>query len=369
VSDHLGRRRRQARLPLGRLFLLIAALLPVAYALTLAEPSRPESDPGHIAPRPTPATWAGPAPVKTPARLPDGSSYAPRVFISGTESVGTAETADHTFLRVLAVTAGRVAELRRVPAADLPQFDGFAVSGDTVVWAESVSRASATVRTTLWRASWKAGSRGTQIPAATGEAVFSGSPFDLVVQAGRVSWVATAGTATEVRSVALTGGTVTTKRLEGDFRLTAPPWAVSGGTGRGVPVQLIDLTTNRKVTVPTNAAEIAECGPTLCRMGVINNNTLARIDLQRPDGTERRRIAGSEATPVTTEVALLGRFVALKTDIGPGGGLSLYDIRSGRTDLVAVDVANVQGRDALLWWSTGAGDDLVWNALDLRVLG
>jgi hypothetical protein len=65
--------------------------------------------------------------------------------------------------------------------------------------------------------------------------------------------------------------------------------------------------------------------------------------------------------------------VPLATDRGDGlaasTGLSLYDIDQDRIDLLAVGVANIQGRDGVLWWSTGIGDDLEWHALDLRTLG
>ena len=49
-----------------------------------------------------------------------------------------------------------------------------------------------------------------------------------------------------------------------------------------------------------------------------------------------------------------------------GGGLSVYDLRTGRTELVASGVANVQGYGGMLWWSSGSGDELFWHALDLR---
>ena len=51
-----------------------------------------------------------------------------------------------------------------------------------------------------------------------------------------------------------------------------------------------------------------------------------------------------------------------------GVGLSLYDITTGRTDLVAADIASVQGRGSMLWWSTGTGEELAWHCIDLRAL-
>jgi hypothetical protein len=106
-------------------------------------------------------------------------------------------------------------------------------------------------------------------------------------------------------------------------------------------------------------------------MSVLNGDSVVRMDLQRVDGSDRRRIAGSEATPTIADVAVLDRFVPLATDRGdgqPGVGLSLYDIETGRTDLVAVDAANIQARNGMLWWSTGVGPELRWHAVDLRTL-
>lgn len=355
---------------MARLLVLLGALVAVAVALTLPELARTEAP--AEAPQLAVPTWSGPPPVNSTGVLADGTAYTPRVFLTAESSVGIAVSPDGAFYRVLVRSAGeRVTELRRVAAAELPQFDGFAIGGDTLVWAESVSRAGAQIRTTLWHSNWRSGEKATQIMAATGEANFFGGPYDLVVQAGRVSWVSVAaGNVTEIRSVALGGGQVSIKRLNGPYALSAAPWAVSIGGGRGAPVELVNLSNEQRVKVPTNAAEIATCGPKWCRMAVVNDNALVRIDLQRPDGSERRRIAGNEATPTTDEVALLDRFVPLKTDAGSafGAGLSLVDLASGRTDLVATGVANVQGRDGVLWWSTGTGAELIWHAIDLRTL-
>jgi hypothetical protein len=169
----------------------------------------------------------------------------------------------------------------------------------------------------------------------------------------------------------MTGGTVAIQRLPGQYALLTPPWAVTLSASRGQPLEMVNLSTNQRVKVTTNVSEVATCSPTWCRMLVVNVDTLVRIDLQRPDGSQRRRIAGSEATPTITDVAILDRYVPLKTDRTGGGpvsevGLSLYDITTDRTDLVATGVANVQARAGILWWSTGLGDDLTWHAIDLR---
>ena len=104
-------------------------------------------------------------------------------------------------------------------------------------------------------------------------------------------------------------------------------------------------------------------------IAVTGDTALVGIDMMHPDGTSRRRIAGAEATPTIGDATLLDRYVPLTTDRGDTGvGLSLYDLNTGRTDLVTTNAANVQGRDGVLWWSTGAGTSLTWHAVDLHLL-
>lgn len=377
MPDFTGRRRRQSslqsNLPIARIIVLSIAVVAVARLLTLPEPVHaPVAE--SAAPLTVLPNWTGPAPVNLPGLLGDGTTYAPRIYLSAQDSVGIAQTADGKFWRVLLRgTGGVLTELHRVAATELPQFDGFAAGGEVVVWAESASRAGGDIRTTLWRANWHTGAKAAQITANTGEANFLNREYDMVVEAGRVSWAAVGtGEQTEIRSVALTGGQVTILRLAGQWALTAWPWAVSLAGGRGTSVDLLNLTSRQQVKVGTAGAEIATCNPSWCRMAILGaNNELVRIDLQKPDGSQRRRIAGNEATPTITDVAMLDRFVPLKTDRGDNGpvsevGLSLYDLTLDRTDLIASGVANVQGYNGVLWWSTGAGDQLVWHAVDLR---
>lgn len=378
MPDHTGRRRRQSRLlpdlSLARLFALLGAVAAVGWLLTLPEPVL-VIDAGAAPPLAAP-TWSGPAPVSQPGQLGDGAAYTPRLYLTTQESVGLARTTDGAAWRVmLRGSDGQISELRRVAVSELAQFDGFAVGGDTVVWAESVSRAGAQARTTLWRANWRTAGRATLVTSNTGEASFLSREYDLMVSGGQVTWAAVgAGGQTEVRSVGLGGGPVTITRLPGQYVLTASPWVVSLTGGRGSAVELVNLSTGERVTVGTSTAEIAACGPQWCRMGVLGaDNALLRIDIQRPDGSQRSKIAGSEATPTIADVAILDRFVPLKTDRTAGRpvadvGLSLYDIATGATDLVAKEVANIQAYGGLLWWSTGTGAALTWHVVDLRTV-
>jgi hypothetical protein len=375
VSDHTGRRRRRSKLPIGRLLVLLVALVAVVRLLTLPDPGRAPADAPEGPPLAVVPTWTGPRPVDTPGTLADGAEYLPRLYLSPETSVGIAASSDGESVRVVIREAGgRSTELHRIDAADHPEFDGFAVSADTVVWAETLSPSDQPVATTIWRTNWRTQSRPAAVTDDTGAANFYGGQYDIVVRSGRAYWVAFAPgekVVTEVRSVRLTGGPVTVTELDGEFALSTWPWAVSASPGRGTPVQLANLTDGKRVAVPTQVGEVAACGPAWCRMSVLNGDQMVRMDLQRVDGSDRRRIAGSEATPTIADVAVLDRFIPLATDRGdgqPGVGLSLYDITTGRTDLVAVDAASIQARNGMLWWSTGTGVDLRWHAVDLRTL-
>jgi hypothetical protein len=350
-----------------RILALVVGLAVVAYALTLtdnAAPPRPDATASLTGLAP----WTGPAPSSLAARLGDGTAYQPRVFATATDSVGVALTVDGSAWRVLSRMAGRLIELRRVPVVDAPQFNGFAIDHNTVAWAETLVGGAANPQTTIWQADWRTGTAA-RVTSNTGNAAFSGDPHDLVVSDGRVSWAAEVPPAdTEIRSVALSGGQVDVMRLHGLFKLTTSPWAVTPGAGGGVPIQLVNLRTDQRSSVPTGAAEIGTCGPVWCRMVVVANTALVRLDLQRPDGTQRHRVAGAEATPAIDEVALLDRFVPLKVDERDdrGPGLALYDIRTDQTALVATGVDHVQGAGAFVWWTTGEDPNLTWHALDLR---
>jgi hypothetical protein len=177
---------------------------------------------------------------------------------------------------------------------------------------------------------------------------------------------------TEIRSVPLGGGSVSVEALPGQYALSQWPWVVSRTGGRGEPIEMLNLTTKAAVKVTTGESEVGTCSPIWCRMVVLSGNTLVRIDLLSPDGTQRRRVAGAEATAPIADVALLDRFIPLKTDPGASGGeagLSLYDIDAGSTDLIADAAGNVAGRGSVLWWSTGSAANLEWHVLDLAGAG
>ena len=95
-------------------------------------------------------------------------------------------------------------------------------------------------------------------------------------------------------------------------------------------MRLLNYETMAKVTLKTGQHETVACGPVWCRIGVLGDDELVRLDLVRADGSSRRRVAGNEATPATVDVSLLDRYVPLanasqepRACILTGVGLSL----------------------------------------------
>ena len=359
----MGRRRKPSRLPWGRIAVLAAAVVVVGVVFALPDPAAP--GPRHVdtsaVAAPTP-TWHGPPTVDAAGTLADGTAYTPRVYLTVSTSVGVAATPDGRSSRLVARTTAKTTELRRLATSGNPQYDAFAVSGDTLVWAETAGGA-----TSLWYTKWTAFSRPVMITTVDGDVAFAGSQYDLALNGGRVYWTQVVGGSTQVWSTDLSGYDQRYSELTGQFGLSAWPWVVSR-VGRGRTVQLVNLTTNRKLTVPVGANQSATCAPTWCRIDTVADSGLARIDVRRTDATGSAQAAGNEATPATGDGVLLDRWVALITDEPNGTGLSLYDVDTGQTTLVAVDVDGVKSWGAILWWSTGTGTDLRWHALDLRSL-
>ena len=361
--------RRAGVMPWG----LLAALVAAVMLLTSPVADQQAAAPGRVPPA---VAWPRAQSATLPGFLPDGPLYQPVYFLDPRVSVGIAATAAGDEQRLLLRGAdGAIRVLRRMPYAQSPQFTGFTTTsgGDVVVvWAESRSERSAR----LWAADLRTGARARLLTADTGNAVFTGSQYDLVVAAGRVYWAAgteTADPATEIRSVALTGGPVDVRVEPGSWSLTAWPWLVNGLSEQLPSSRLRNLRSGIEVEVAASPTELATCSPAWCRILIGSTDGLARIDLMQPNGTGRRRIAGGAASSPITDVAPLDRFEILAepevdTDATGAQRLLVYDLATGRTVDLGAGVTGADYRGGVLWWSTGGDDHTQWHTIDLRTV-
>ncbi|MEV4760737.1 hypothetical protein AB0J86_37320 [Micromonospora sp. NPDC049559] len=355
----------------------LAVALAAAVAL-VALPSAARKPAGTPAPPTVEAAWPGAQRADLPGSLPDGPAYSPVFFLDAHSSLGTAPSPDGRQLRLVRRDAdGGVRELRRLPLDRTPQFSGFTRSGDEFAWAESTSDDRGKARTELWAVDLTSGRPPRRVTAETGDVIFFNSRYDLLIEAGRLYWVAVAPgqePATELRSVPLGGGAVTVRTERGAWALSDWPWLVSAGTGTSGPVRLRDLAARKVLDVDAGPTELVTCSPVWCRAIVLGSDGPSRIDLMRPDGGDRRRVAGGSATAAVIDVAVLDRFEVLTVADPAGTGrtdsqqLLLYDAASQRTVVVATAAGLVLARGGVLWWSTGDDEALAWHTLDLTTL-
>lgn len=353
----------------------LAVALFASAALLWFDPPAPRGSEGPLT---IARAWPGAKVVDSPGRLADGAAYTPLHHLDATTSVGTALVPGGSAVRlVLRSGDGEPRELRRLPGSANPQFGGFAAAGDDLVWAESTTAAGGQGETRLWRANWRSDSAPATLTAEVGDAVFFNSQYDLVLADGRVHWVAAGRTntpTTEVRSVPLSGGPVTVQPFDGAYALAGWPWLTSAGGGQTGPIVLRNLADGRTMTVPAEPTELVACSPAWCRVLVIAGGTgPARIDLMRPDGTQRQKMASGLVSATVTDVAVLDRFEVLTLAGREGSATSsrqllLYDADGKGTVVVSGGAGMVLCRGGVLWWSTGDNEALAWHALDLRTL-
>ncbi|WP_037305326.1 hypothetical protein [Amycolatopsis orientalis] len=310
---------------------------------------------------PTPASPAVPSltDVWPGARITEhavsGAPYTPLAYLDSAVSAGVTRASDSIRLTV----GDRV--LREVPSSGSPRFV-VATAPDALVWLELSDIAGT-------GSLWRAGPRGENpvlVTADTGRVVLLDSQYDLVVHDGQAGWVATRGDATEVRTVALSGGPVTATPLPGDFALTAWPFATSAAVEQAGPSDLVDVRDGRVTKVGGQSAELVDCTPSWCRVQVLRQSGTARFDLMRPDGSERRRVGGKGIRPAFGDVVVLDRFAVVVDD--DRGALVLYDTATGRTADLAAEFGTVLARGPFVWWSAGGNEALTWRVLDLRTL-
>ncbi|GAB3144378.1 hypothetical protein GCM10027290_22550 [Micromonospora sonneratiae] len=320
--------------------------------------------------------WPDAQRADIPVGVSDGPAYSPVYFRDVRTSLGTAPNPEGTHLRLVARAAdGALRELRRLPLARSPQFGGFAIAGDQVAWAESTADADGRGRTELWAVDLASERPARRLTTDTGDLLLFNSEYDMVIDNNRLYWAAGAPgeeSATEVRSVSLAGGPVSVRTEPGAWAMSAWPWLVSAGSGISGPVRLYHLEERRTVDVDAGT-DLVSCSPTWCRALVRTDGGESRIDLMRPDGSDRRQIAGGAASASVIDVAILDRFEVLSLSdaqrtVTDTQQLLLYDVQRRQTVLVAEGVGMVLCRDGVLWWSTGGTEIVAWHTLDLRTL-
>jgi hypothetical protein len=166
-------------------------------------------------------------------------------------------------------------------------------------------------------------------------------------------------------------------RVAGVFAFAGWPWLAAISMSQAGPVDMVNIVTGQRMTVPSGPTEQATCGSVWCQVTVIGAAGPVRLDVMRTDGTGRRRIAGSGAAGVIGEPALLDRFVGVTVDVGSlssGGAstlrqqLQVYDLRSDRMVLVDPSVDQVHAGGRMLWWSRGPERGSSWYVLDTGTL-
>jgi hypothetical protein len=363
-----------ARLAERPLVALSVAL--VAGAVLLLAPSGTRTPP----PRP-PVTaavaWPHAQGAAVSATSADGAPYQPLLFLDARTSVGTAPSRDGAFqMLVWRSAAGLVRPLRRLPSRDEPSFAELAADGRALAWVEDTHNGS---DLSLWTVNLADGRAPRRVASIPGDALFDDSQYDLVIHDGRVSWAASDPDRTgavDVRSVALTGGPIDSRREPGQWELSAWPWMVDGATDPRGTGMLRNVLTGAQVAVARPAqARNTRCSPTWCQMVDLAGDGSTDVELMHPDGSGRIRVAGRTTVPAIPEVAPLDRFEVLWTtdlnlDLTHNGQLLVYEIPTRRTVELSPDASTVTCRNGVLWWSNGNGSQAatLWHTLDLRTI-
>jgi hypothetical protein len=170
--------------------------------------------------------------------------------------------------------------------------------------------------------------------------------------------------------VSIDGGDVEVVGHRGAWQAAAWPWLASAGSDSLGGAQLVRTDTGAGVKVFAGAEELTLCSATWCRL-VVTADDGSRIDLIRPDGTDRMTVAEGFTSAVSPDVGLIDRFEPLaetSTATGDGTTVTLFDLETGSEYLVASSAGETGADARRLWWSSGTGELLVWHVLDLTDL-
>ncbi|WP_199037974.1 hypothetical protein [Glycomyces salinus] len=302
----------------------------------------------------------------------DGAPWRPLAFLDDGAALGTddsgrllyLEPGDEPDVTVLAEPGGA------------PGIAAVAATDDRLAWIESVPDAEGRVVSGLWTAERGPDGRpgeAERLTGDTGDVIASGSTYDLQFASEALHWLSTAPgdePITEHRSIPVEGGEVEVVGHVGSWHAAAWPWLASAGSESVGRSQMVRTDNGSGLTLQADPEELALCSATWCRL-VKTDPDGSRIDLIRPDGTERVTVAEGFASAVSQDVGLIDRFEPLEEtsgETGDGTRLLLFDLGESVTYLVDSQTSNAGADDRHLWWSTGTGELRNWHVLDLTDL-
>ncbi|MCC3763525.1 hypothetical protein K3N28_10605 [Glycomyces sp. TRM65418] len=359
-----------------RLTLAGTAVLALAW-LAWPSPDRPES---IAAPEAVPTVWEtwDAEPVDWPGHL-DGAPWTPLAVLDGPNAdahalLATDEAGSLVYLEQDA--DGALSSTVIAEPGGVPGVVATAATDERLAWIQSVPDEQGRVESELWTAERDADGRPGEavlLTADTGDVITAGSAYDLQFAAERLHWLATARgetLITERRSIGWDGGDVDVVGHRGAWQSAAWPWLASAGSDSLGGAQLVRTDTGAGVKVFSGADELTLCSATWCRL-VVTSPDGSRIDLVRPDGSERVTVAEGFASAVSPDVGLIDRFEPLAettATTGDGTTVTLFDLEADSAYLVASSAGDTGADARHLWWSSGTGELLVWHVLDLTDL-
>lgn len=348
-----------------------------AIALAVAWLVWPASEGGETVTAPsadaTPTVWEtwDLAPADWPGAI-EGRAWEPTAFLDEGAALGTDEAGR---LLYVANGAAPAATVVADPGA-VPGVVATAANETHLAWIESTPDDTGRVVSEVWIADRGPDGRPGEarpLTGDTGDVVLADGAYDLQFAAGELHWLATARSAeraTEHRSVAVDGGGVAVTERTGAWQAAAWPWLASAGSDSLGGAELVRADDGTAVVVEAGSDELALCSATWCRL-IVTAADGSRLDLVRPDGTDRVTVAEGFTSAVAADVGLIDRFEPLEEstgEIGDSQRVTLFDLAGSETYLVA-PAAGETGADARhLWWSTGSDELREWHVLDLTDL-
>jgi hypothetical protein len=368
---HVRRHRRIPLIRAGALFFLLVALGASARLLTLPQPHAPGTDWTLAEAYPRAAV------VDVPGFVDGDWAYQPMLFLDARTSIGIATPGSRGQTRLVVLRPdGTTRTVRTLGVNDAPQFGGFAAGEGRIVWLEQTAGADGQGDAQIWVANADGGD-ARMLTHDVGEFAFYNSQYDMIIRGGRAYWTAAVpGDAlkTEIRSVSLAGGQVSVHVLEGDWQAAGGDWLVTAMTGGGGATELIDRRTGRRERIPNRQSELISCSAALCRVLVLGGDGgTTRIDVMRPDGTDRHKAIAGAVTAALVDVGLLDRWEVYSRSGRGTSALSsqqvlLYDAKEKRIINLADGAGQIMGRDGFVWWGAGTGDYVTYQVLDLHTL-